>query len=101
MWMNTRNQAVLAGSLIAVLLCGTPAAAQRGWNTYSGHSSKVRVLDDPGREPLEVAKTALTGGDLERALSVYQDILDRLPDKVAATYLAPRTGSETDHVIPG
>jgi outer membrane protein assembly factor BamB len=88
--------------LAATLLIWAPAEAQRNYyRSDGGHSSKVRVPDDPAREPLEVAKTALSGGDLDRALSVYQDILDKLADRVAAVYVAPRTPNDTDHVLPG
>src|SRR5688572_8045901 len=100
MLMNLRNQALIALSVLGLLMNGAAAAGQRG-GYLSGHSSKVRVPDDMGREPLEVAKTALSGGDVDRALSRYQDILDRLADRLAPVYRAPRSGNETDHILAG
>ena len=99
--MKRSNHAVLALAVFGLLAGSREAPGQRSVYDRVGGSSKVRVPDDLGREPLEVAKTALGGGDIDRALSIYQDILDRLPDRVAPVRLAPRTGKETDHVLPG
>jgi outer membrane protein assembly factor BamB/tetratricopeptide (TPR) repeat protein len=96
-----RNHAILALTLASLVLGAGAAPAQRGGWGIVGHSSKVRVPDDLGREPIEVARTALSGGDVDRALSRYQDILDRLADKLAAVHRAPRTGNETDHILAG
>ena len=93
MVIRPRNRLVIAIATAAAFFTADAALGQRSdYGQDSGHTSKVRVPDDPAREPLEVAKTALSGGDVDRALSVYQDILDKLPDRVAATDLAPRTG---------
>src|SRR5262245_11184677 len=96
--MKRSNHAVLALAVFGLLAGSREAPGQRMYGGGIGGSSKVRLPDDLGREPLEVAKTALGGGDIDRALSIYQDILDRLPDRVAPVRLAPRTGKETDHV---
>ena len=45
---------------------GGAGPAPHVWERIGG-SSKVRVPDDLGSEPLEVAKTALGGGDIDRA----------------------------------
>src|SRR5436190_19857627 len=102
MVIHPRNRLVIAIATAAAFFTVDAALGQRSYyGQDSGHSSKVRVPDDPAREPREVAQTDLSGGDVDRALSVYQDILDKLLDRVAPTYLAPRSKGAPDHVAAG
>lgn len=81
--------------IAALLLTTTPAIAQ--W-----HTSKVSVPDDlVVREHLQRASDALGQDDLDRAIRIWQDVLDRLSGKVVETHRAPRMGTETDAVLSG
>lgn len=89
--------------LLAAVLAGGSATAPAQWGPTAGslHTSKVTVADDLGLDPLEVAARAAAAGDVERALTIYQDLLDRLPDLVWHAVVAPRTGAETERVLDG
>ena len=66
------------------------------------HTSKVSVPDDlVVRQHLSRARDALTQGDTARAITIWQEVLDRMSAKVVASHRAPRTGTETDAVIDG
>ncbi len=86
--------------LVGLVTLSGVVPAQRGFRQTTLQSSKVTVADELGREPLEVARRAVEGGDPEHAVTVYQEILDKLADKVAPVFLAPRLGTETDHILP-
>ena len=89
MTTNRPNHAVLALLLVGILFGGEAASAQRSYYPGGG-SSKVRVPDDLGREPLEVAKTALGGGDKETAAEAY--------GQLASTWAAADPGRDLDEV---
>ena len=80
-------------TLVAMLLTAPSVAGQ--W-----HTSKVTVPNDlVVNQALRRAANALEQEDLDRAIRVWQDALDRLARKVVETHRAPRLGTETDAVL--
>lgn len=85
---------------LVLALASSLAVGQR-WQESPGNTSKVSVPDEQGREPLELVEKSAAQGDVDRALGLLQELLDRWPDKVIESVRAQRMPSETDQIVPG